>query len=298
MKSIYFIAAIFPLSINVANAESWEKVILAVEKKADFYISEAERLGYTNTLTSEVNYLDYYREDHECGILGRMFNLNELVADYERLDSPQIANNLNNIEVVQLFAAGRTLESWVVQANYALKQTKVERVQRWNDVCADRADFKYAPTLLIANVPGFDAFPTLNTQKMTKPAVMPDFDGRDKSARMFRTRIRNGLAEGANFDGRYSFIAFGCGTSCIFSLITDTRNGQVFEPPFGGETTPELSIDLQLNSNLIHVIHMGDTSEQCTVRAWSFDGKNFNLEGEDSFARDGSCNYRQKIIPK
>lgn len=63
---------------------------------------------------------------------------------------------------------------------------------------------------------------------------MPDFERRDKSARMFRIRIRNRVVEGANFNEHYSFITFGCSTSCVMSYITDTRTGKVFEPPFGG----------------------------------------------------------------
>lgn len=96
---------------------------------------------------------------------------------------------------------------------------------------------------------------------------MADFEGHDKSARIFCTRIRDDLAEGANFNGHYSFITFGYRTSCVMSYITDSRTGKVFEPPFGAESTPELAIE-------------------------------FKLEGKDSFAREGSCNYEQKLISK
>ena len=190
-----------------------------------------------------------------------------------------------------------------MQAKQALNQTKEERVQHWNQSCAESERFKYAPSLFIADVPSFKSFaisnlkdPNLKTS--AKSITMPDFEGRDKSARMFRTRIRDGLAEGANFNGHYSFITFGCGTSCVMSYITDTRTRKVFEPPFGGESTPELAIKFKLDSNLIQVIHMGDTSEKCQIRTWSFDGKGFKLESEDGFAREGSCNYGQELISK
>ena len=314
MKPIYFIVAVISLFISTANAnadnnadvQSWEKVIPAVEKRAAFYLSEANRLGYATTRKDDVDYLYYYREDHQCAILGRMLNMTEIVADAERLDTPRIANDLSEIEVIKLFAAGRTLQSWVSQANHALNLTKEQRVKSWNKNCADSERFNYAPSLLIANVPSFGSYPvsnstsnpTVNSKTASKMTKMPDFKGRDKFARMFRTRIREGLAEGANFNRYYSFITFGCGTSCVMGFITDTRTGQVLQLPFGGESTPELNIDFKLDSNLIQVIHMGDTSEQCKVRAWSFDGKNFKLEGEDSFKRDGSCNNGQKIISK
>lgn len=312
MKPIYFIVVVMSLLLSTtsansssntaANSQSWEKIIPAVEKRAAFYLSEANRLGYANTRKDDVDYLDYYREDHECGILGRMLDMTELVADAERFDTPRIADDLSDSEVIQLFAAGRTLQSWVSQAKHALNQSKAQRVKSWNEDCADSERFKYAPSILIADVPSFGSYPISNPASNSKTASqttkMPDFEGRDKFAKMFRTRIREGLAEGANFNGHYSFITFGCGTSCIIGFITDTRTGQVVAPPFGGESTPELAITFKLDSNLIQVIHMGDTSEQCKVRAWSFNGKNFKLEGEDSFKREGSCNNGQKIISK
>ena len=303
MKQVYSFIVIILSFISTAHAESWEAVIPAVEKRAAFYLAEADRLGYANTSKSNVDYLDYYREDHECSILGRMLDLADVVADSESIGTPRIADDLSEIEVIQLFAAGRTLESWVMQAKHALNQTKEERVQHWNQSCAESERFKYAPSLLIADVPSFKSFAissskNLNLKTYAKSIAMPDFEGRDKSAWMFRTRIRDGLAEGANFNGHYSFITFGCGASCVMSYITDTRTGKVFDPPFGGESTPELTIEFKLDSNLIHVIHMGDTSEECQVRAWSFDEKGFKLEGEDGFAREGSCNDGQKLISK
>lgn len=298
MKQVYFVLSIILLCIHNANAESWEHVIPAVEKQAAFYIAEADRLGYANTSKTDVDYLDYYREDHECGILGRMFGLDDLVADYEHLDTPRIADNMTDIELIKLFAAGRTLESWVRQAKQTSAQTKMTRVARWNDNCANNASTEYVPTLLLAAVPSFVAYPTSNVSQSLKPAVMPDFDGRDRWARLFRTRIRDSVNKGANFAGHYAFTSFGCGASCIISLVTDTKTGQVFQPPFGGEKTPELNMDFRLNSTLIQVVHIGDTTAECKVRAWSFDGKAFNLEGEDSFVRAASCNNGQKIISK
>ncbi|MFZ2554525.1 hypothetical protein [Psychrobacter urativorans] len=156
---------------------------------------------------------------------------------------------------------------------------------------------------MIADVPNFNTFAVSNSKNSNfktsaHPIAMADFEGHDKSARIFCTRIRDDLAEGANFNGHYSFITFGYRTSCVMSYITDSRTGKVFEPPFGAESTPELAIEFKLDSNLIQVVHMGDTSEECEVRAWSFDAKSFKLEGKDSFAREGSCNYEQKLISK
>jgi hypothetical protein len=298
MKITYFLVTFFLLGVTKAEAEPWEKVIPAVEERAAFHLSEAERLGYSGTTTDDVNFLDFYRENHECGILGRMLGLSDFVADYERLDVPRIADDLTNQEVIKLHAAGRTLEAWLDQAKRAVEQTKSERVQRWNDTCSGSQVFDYAPLLLLADVPGFESFPTSETNEPTSSAIMPEFDGRDEWARLFRTRIRDSLAEGPNFNAHYSFITFGCGAFCIMGFIADTRTGKVFELPFGGEATPELEIDFVSGSNLIHVIHMGQTSAECSVKAWSFDGESFKLEGEDTFVREEGCNIGQKIVSK
>lgn len=62
-------------------------------------MAEADRLGCAKTSKSDVDYLDYYREDYECGILGRMLDLADVGADDERLDTPRIADDLSDIEV-------------------------------------------------------------------------------------------------------------------------------------------------------------------------------------------------------
>jgi hypothetical protein len=47
---------------------------------------------------------------------------------------------------------------------------------------------------------------------------------------MFRTVLREGVREGANFAGHYALVSFGCGTACMISAIVDVRNGRVFFP--------------------------------------------------------------------
>jgi hypothetical protein len=50
-------------------------------------------------------------------------------------------------------------------------------------------------------------------------------------ARMFRTRIRTGAAEGPNFAGHYTIVGWGCGTSCTYWAIVDAISGAVFFAP-------------------------------------------------------------------
>lgn len=46
--------------------------------------------------------------------------------------------------------------------------------------------------------------------------------------REYRTRIRRGAAEGANFAGHYAVVILGCGTQCSSFLIVDIQSGRVF----------------------------------------------------------------------
>jgi clan AA aspartic protease (TIGR02281 family) len=79
----------------------------------------------------------------------------------------------------------------------------------------------------------FDKFPAGHGYQGTP--VMPDFQGRDRNFNGFRTRIRNGIQEGANFAGRYKVIQFGCGTGCSFVIVADVSTGRVYNFPHGGE---------------------------------------------------------------
>jgi len=51
-----------------------------------------------------------------------------------------------------------------------------------------------------------------------------------KSARMFRTNLRNSAKEGVNFAGHFVVSNWGCGTNCSQTAIIDARNGRVFFP--------------------------------------------------------------------
>ncbi len=93
MKSVYFSLTIIGVFLSAAHAESWETVIPAVEKRAAFYLAEANRLGYANLAKNDSDYLTYYRDDHECAILGRMFGLTDVVAEAEHLETPTLARS-------------------------------------------------------------------------------------------------------------------------------------------------------------------------------------------------------------
>jgi hypothetical protein len=51
------------------------------------------------------------------------------------------------------------------------------------------------------------------------------------TARRHGTAIRQGVANGANFAGRYAIVTWGCGTSCQRFALVDVRTGHVSVSP-------------------------------------------------------------------
>lgn len=51
-----------------------------------------------------------------------------------------------------------------------------------------------------------------------------------EGASTFRTRLREGAEKGVNFAGRYTLVAWGCGTGCLMAGVIDARTGTVYFP--------------------------------------------------------------------
>ncbi len=82
--------------------------------------------------------------------------------------------------------------------------------------------------LLALAAPRFESFPAKDIFK-GKPAA-PKLVS--KSQRRFRTQILDGAGKGPNFAGRYTIVQWGCGASCVSSVIVDARTGAVYALPF------------------------------------------------------------------
>ena len=95
----------------------------------------------------------------------------------------------------------------------------------------------------------FDRFPAGEVYRGV--LAMPDFEGRDREFKDFRTRIRNGIREGTNFASRYKVIQFGCGTGCSFVVVADVSTGRVYSFPHGGEYDQMLQLEYRVSSNLV-----------------------------------------------
>jgi hypothetical protein len=70
----------------------------------------------------------------------------------------------------------------------------------------------------------------LTTETFSSAAHAPILD--TPFDRKYRTAIREGLVNGANFAGRYVVVKWGCGTGCTSFVIVDAKTGIVYDPPF------------------------------------------------------------------
>src|SRR5262250_1611988 len=59
-----------------------------------------------------------------------------------------------------------------------------------------------------------------------------------KSARMFRTQIREAARKGPNFAGHYTVAEWGCGSGCVTIAVIDAVSGKVFDAPFNNVALP------------------------------------------------------------
>jgi hypothetical protein len=89
--------------------------------------------------------------------------------------------------------------------------------------------------------------------------------------REYRTRIRRGAAQGANFAGHYAVVILGCGTQCSSFLIVDVQNGRVFARAQKEYTCqPYYNLDSRL---LVTDVCTGPpTGTGCTRAFWEWTG--------------------------
>lgn len=115
-------------------------------------------------------------------------------------------------------------------------------------------------------------------------SVLPDFSGRDSWARMYRTRIREGVQQGVNFAGRYAVVEIGCGTSCRFAFVADISTGEVFSFPYGGEDQYQLGLVYSADSSLLRATWRdtttGNGSSLCVSQDLIWIGRSFEVLSE------------------
>ncbi len=119
--------------------------------------------------------------------------------------------------------------------------------------------------------------------------VLPDFAGRDAWAREFRTAIRDGMAGGPNFAGRWSVIEIGCGTGCRFAYLVDHATGRVLPFPYGRGEKNQMEIEEEVGSRLLRVSWL-ESFELCRAQDMVWDGERFTVVDDRTYPpRDFAC---------
>src|SRR3974390_3288697 len=79
-----------------------------------------------------------------------------------------------------------------------------------------------------ADLPAFDRFHVAELYK-GKPAAPVIKTAQDRE---FRTRIREGAADGPNFAGHFTLATWGCGAGCVSFVVVDAAHGAIYRAPF------------------------------------------------------------------
>lgn len=109
----------------------------------------------------------------------------------------------------------------------------------------------------------FRDFPA--TSVHTGRTTLPDFSGRDRKFRQYRTRIRESMKDGPNFAGEFSLIQIGCGTGCSIAFIASNSSGEVYQLPRGGEKNLFMQFSKMVESRLL-ILQWGSYREDsCLV---------------------------------
>ncbi len=82
----------------------------------------------------------------------------------------------------------------------------------------------------------------------------------------FRTRIREGYQEPANFAGHYVLVWWGCGTDCYSGVVIDKLTGRIYSLP-----TSDLGYEYELESKLLVLDLMQDQEAEYLWNGSGFD---------------------------
>jgi len=110
------------------------------------------------------------------------------------------------------------------------------------------------------------------------PPVPPDLSS--QQAKHYRTRLRNGAALPANFNGHYRMVSWGCGTECVTGAVINKINGHVFFLPFsiccGARQDANFQpIEFRLTSRLLVFSGLRNEASPNGAHFYEFDGEKF-----------------------
>ncbi|MVA59267.1 hypothetical protein [Agrobacterium vitis] len=138
-----------------------------------------------------------------------------------------------------------------------------------------------------SRLPAFADYPVNRVHKGS--IRLPDFGGGDKDFKSYRTRLRDGMKQGADFAGEYHVVQFGCGTGCSSVLLGNVRSGQVVNFPRGGEEDMYLSLKYQRDSSLMIAQWASFDDESCYVQFLNFNNGAWTELSKRKVGEKDSC---------
>lgn len=115
----------------------------------------------------------------------------------------------------------------------------------------------------------------------------PDFGGRDKAYSYLRTKIIEGMREGADFNGHYTIVRIGCGSGCSNNLLVNRRTGQIHPIPFGGEEQQMLTFRHSVRSDMLTAIWTD--FENCFSQQVRWTGTGFEVQSSPRMVAEALC---------
>ena len=117
--------------------------------------------------------------------------------------------------------------------------------------------------------------------------ALPDFKGRERAFKDFRTRIVDGMKNGPNFAGTFSVVQFGCGTGCTFVVIANNKTAELYNFPRGGEDNMYLQLNFELKSRLI--VAQWSDGDNCILEDFEWIGKEAKILSKQKIGADAIC---------
>ena len=128
---IFVCSIIFPA---LAQSASWDKTIVAVERKAETLKQTMSQRGFTMGMLGATAGA-YGHEENTCSIAGRLVGQTEAVLELEHYPEPPIKSQMSENEAFDVLLYVRWLESWVGAAQHLTNLPLDDVRYIWNLDC-------------------------------------------------------------------------------------------------------------------------------------------------------------------
>jgi len=134
----------------------------------------------------------------------------------------------------------------------------------------------------------FDRYPVESVYR--GKVKLPDFRGRDRQFAGFRTRLSDGMKEGANFAGKIALIEIGCGGGCRSVGVGDVSTGRLYGNfPLGGEENYQLDLHYRPDSRLVVAYWVDQGADRCMRESYEWTGKDFRQISKRAIGKGDDC---------